>query len=356
MSRKSSGKNASQGLHAVSPEKLFDGLKKASLSEGNSDIASIANNLGVHQSIIIESESPYRIKKLSELFVEKLSSCIPGLETERYHGSTLSNDKAISSLIFSCDSDSLFSTAKVIIVKEAESLKVAQVGRLLPLLPLKTKTLLVFQCKKIPAGENWKKLLSLSSLCKLAPFTASDLNKWIQQEAKRRGASGVSQEGRNYLVHDVACPVEVLDHIIEKACLLSDEGAEISLQTLRHVSEASLQKDSFDLFSAIAKKDTLAAGIILHSILQNGTHPLQILGFFNKAIKSIIINKSTSSKHDPVYFADLHNSWFTKKLSPEKFSRERLERALKTLAELDSDIKGKNFGENNCLQSKLVFI
>ncbi len=345
-----------RSMSTISPEKIFDGLKKLSASRNVGDLSAVAKYLGTQQSIIIESESPYRIRKLCDLFTERLSSCIPELEVERYSASDLSNEKKLSSLLFSCDSDSLFAKAKVLIINEAEILKVAQIARILPIFPIKTKIFLIFQCKKIPTSENWKKLRGMSSICPLAPFTPSDLGKWIHQEARKRGTLGISPEGRNYLVNEVACSIEMLDHIIEKACLLSDEGSEISLETLQKVSETSLQKDSFDLFSAIAKKDTLAAQIILHSILQNGTHPLQILGFFNKAIKSIIIGKSKTSKNDPVYFADLNNSWFFKKLHPEKFSRERLGNALKILAELDSDMKGRNFGENDCLQSKLVFI
>jgi DNA polymerase III delta subunit len=176
------------------------------------------------------------------------------------------------------------------------------------------------------------------------------------QEAKKRGVKGISTEGLMYLVNDVSTNLETLDQIIEKASLLINSEKEINLETLKKVSEASINKDTFELFNAIAKKDHLAADLILNSILQSGTHPLQILGFFNKAIKSIVIKNSKSSSTEPIYFPDLNNAWFVKKLSPERFSKERLQKALKILAELDSDIKGKNYSENGSLHSKLVYI
>jgi DNA polymerase III delta subunit len=356
MTSNRSPKTTSKKSVEISPEQIFQKFKNIGSEEKFSDCSSFARVIESSQSLILVSDSTLRLRRFCELFIEKVSSVIPDLEIEKYSSSDLSNEKSLSGFMFNCNSDSLFARAKIIMVKDADSLKVAQIGRILELFPLTDKNIILFQCRKIPAGDNWKKLSGLSSVCTFSEFSKADLSKWITQEFRKRGASGISQEGLQYLTNEVNVPLEVLDHIIEKACLLAYPDSEINMQILRQVSETSIEKDTFDLFEIISKRDTLAAQIVLRSILQNGTHPLQILGFFNKAIKSLIVQKSKTSTSDPVYFADLNNTWFLKKLHPERFSLERLSNALKVLAELDSDMKGRNFGEDQSLFSKLVSI
>lgn len=340
----------------VSTEKILDSLKNISQVESFNDFSSIASAIGISQLLIIESESHLRVKRLTSFLIEKICSLLPDVEKESFSGLDFSNEKKLSSFIFSLNNDGLFSKAKIITIKDADSIKVAQVSSILNALPLSSKTFLIFQCKKVPSSENWKKLCSNSSICPLKEFSSDELKKWVFQEAKKRGVKGISTEGLMYLVNDVSTNLETLDQIIEKASLLINSKEEIDLETLKKVSETSINKDTFELFNAIAKKDHLAADLILNSILQSGTHPLQILGFFNKAIKSIVIKNSQSSSTEPVYFPDLNNAWFVKKLSPERFTKERLQKALKILAELDSDIKGKNYSESGCLHGKLVYI
>jgi DNA polymerase III delta subunit len=357
MAKESSPKSRSKNSQNISPEQMMEQLKSLGAAGTEFSLTALSKNIGISQSLIFESESPYRLKRLSDTFIERVTHLIPTLEVERYSGSELQNEKTISSLLFDISASSLFSKAKIIFVKEADTIKVAYLSRFLDSCPPKTETCIVFICKKIPKNEAWKKLCKQSTICNLQVFSNTDLNKWLVQESKRRGASGISEEGRRYLINEVATSIEQLDHILEKASLLTNEGEMITLDTLQLLSETSLQKDSFDLFTAIAKKDILASSVILTSILQSGTHPLQLLGFFNKAIKTLLVAKGNKeNQNGSEHLPELHNAWFAKKLHPERFSRERLLHALNILSELDSDMKGRNIGEVITMQNKLVLI
>jgi DNA polymerase III delta subunit len=357
MAKESSPKSTSKTSQNIAPEQMMEQLKSLGATGRDLSLADISKNIGISQSLIFESESSYRLQKLSDTFIDRVTHLIPSLEVERYRGSELQNEKAITSLLFDISASSLFSKAKIIFVKEADSIKVANLSRFLDSCPPQTETFIIFMCKKVPKTEAWKKLCKKSTICSLQLFSNTDLNKWLVQESKRRGAAGISEEGRRYLINEVVTTIEQLDHILEKASLLTREGEMITLETLELLSETSLQKDSFDLFTAIAKKDMLASNVILSSILQSGTHPLQLLGFFNKAIKTLLVVKGNKeNQNGSENLPELHNAWFAKKLHPERFSRERLLHALQILSELDSDMKGRNIGDSSTMQNKLALI
>lgn len=339
--------------NVLKAEELFRLLKS---TENPSSLSSLLAQNNLPKIFIFESESSYRLGNLIETLSERLKGFFPDLDIEKHAAAELQSDKTISSLIFSLNSTSLFSKAKMILVKEADTIKVAQINKILSSSPPATETLLVLLVKKVPALDSWKKLTAQSALCMLAPYTKQELAKWLYRESQKCGVKGIEIKAIEFLIEEIGPQMETLKHLVEKCSLLTSPDQEISLKTVLLLSDTGIQKDTFDLFNAIAKKDNLGAHLILTSILESGTHPLQLLGFFNKAIKSLIAAKDQSVEKPAEYLSDLHNSWFIKKLSPERFSINRLKNALNIISELDSEMKGRNVGESHSIQGKLVNI
>ena len=343
----------------LKPEDIIKEIPATSdISKGTS-LFSLLKNINLTQVLVLRSESMVRMSRFSGNIQNKLSALIPSLETEIYQGPLLDSEKNISPLIFSLKSQGLFSNAKIIIVKNSEILKANILNRILDNLPPSPEQILILQYKgeKAPALEVWKKIIAKGTLCDFPPFDKGEIERWINQEAKKSGTLGVDKEGIRWLLSQQNIQIDQLDSLLEKACLLTDTNKEINLDTLQQLFNLEIEADTFQLFSHIAKKDLLVANLFLKSILDSGSHPLMLSGFFNKAIKGLLADSKTAKAVDAKEHApDLKNAWFLGKLSRQHFPYSRLRSAIKTLAELDNNLKGKNIGEDRTIKSKLLEI
>ena len=81
---------------------------------------------------------------------------------------------------------------------------------------------------------------------------------------------------------------------------------------------------SFELLNQIARKNTAASIALCKQLLEQGFHPLQLLGFFSRAFRTMLAQKE--KEQGQALASELANAWYARQVSPamKGFSTEEL--------------------------------
>ncbi len=355
----SSNSTGSNSTDSKPIDDLISSLKKIAQfdSPKNLTLNQRLHEFGVPPVIIIESDSLVRLQQAIasiELLINQdlVKKGQKALTKVRFQGESLSSESKLSELIIHLNSRDFFSTASLVILQEPGKLKEKSFDSFFNAARKCEDSLTIIVFKTLPILKIWKEIFKEFTPYSIKKMPLANLIKWIERQAKLKGLSGITAEAAEFLAKELEESVDLIDQALDKISLSSKLDALIDLEAVKKLYTAGVHKDSFSLFQSIAKKDLLLSELILDELLDTGMHPLQLTGFISKCIRVIATNKTKSASLS----SDLSNQWFLRNLPSASFSESRLKDALKILAEIDQDIKGKNYGEEQLLKSRIINI
>ncbi len=321
---------------------------------GAVSLADVLKVVAIENILAVQSSSSYRNSTLLSIIEDNLLKIIPSLEVDKIISQTITSESHVNEIKNNLNNQGLFSKAKIIAFLDFDNLKVKfqnilaqEIGK------NKDQLIIIFTKKGLP--KTLEKLKKISTSSVLTPFSPAKLEKWIGLECAKRGISGCEDKAIKFLIsHLGPDKVDEIIRMVDKACLLTESNSKLTLKSILECSVIDSDQNMNDLFSAVAKKDILKTNSAIKSVLDSGTHPLQILSYFSKAIKTLVagFDKSNSNEHAK----DLHNPWFLKNLQPNLFSQSRLEHAIRTLSELEFGLKDNGLSHETILNKSLTDI
>ena len=141
------------------------------------------------------------------------------------------------------------------------------------------------------------------------------------------------------IIQSIGNDIGQLTQFVEKLTLLVEPTAKIEPPLISQILIERPEKTSFELFRAIARRDSLSASECLDSLLHSGMHPLQITAFLSRAYRTMLF-KSDNPKG--TNHPDFENPWYWRQLSGNSasFKSMDLRRGLAAVAVLDKELKG----------------
>ena len=296
---------------------------------------------GINSPILLVGKQPLRIKRTISYLKDELFS-LTSSDFSSYFGSEFSSSKSLTNITNDLKNYSLFSSFQVVVLYEADKIKTTIASEL---------------AKTIKEANNTSFLiLAAESMNQRTPFLtalASDIYKievselkgaalklWIEKEAKRhKTVSGIEPSAIDLLVEVYASDLQTISSEIEKLALLTERESLITKSLTQNILSQSAEATSFQLLEHISKRNIPQSAKLIHTMLLQGQHPLQIAGFLNKAIRTALANKN---RHDPYGLcSELSNHWFVLNLKStiESFGTNELKRCLALLSKLDFGLK-----------------
>jgi len=167
----------------------------------------------------------------------------------------------------------------------------------LPRLPETTR--LVFVEDKSISEDNPVHRLALADerghVREFKPPQGRELSRWIEKRVRKKGGQ-ISPEAVEGLAAFVGNNLRLLDQEIEKLVLYVGRTRPISEDDVRllvsYVQEASV----FEMVDALGRRDGQRAATLLHQLLDEGEHPLALLGMIVRQFRIIIQVKELSAR------------------------------------------------------------
>ncbi len=329
---------------------LIPKIRKA--TDQASSLKALLTASDINPVIAVEYESFLILKQTFDSLFSALKNKLPEVQLVRIQGDTLNSDKALDELCINICTQTFFASDILYLIADGKKLKDKSIEKLIAAGKTSENSWCIISVDSIPQNKLWKSLFSGQGTFSLENPTGDRLRKWIAKQAQTLGLESIDAEATNYLIQEHESNPEKIHTTLDKASLLLPIGAPLQLDSLKTILQKGMHKDIFDLFNAIAKKDRLLTSLILDRVLNEGSHPLQVVALISKSLRSVAgaLSRTTETS------SDISNPWMLKKLPINLFSEARVVNGLKILAELDSGLKGRNYGEEEFLSSKLLSI
>jgi DNA polymerase III delta subunit len=333
-------KKATSGLSA---EVYLKNLKKFAESKQDSKACfdnSDLEKFSLHNPVVITGGEAFRAKRIVSLTNEILFPNEPSRSARTYFAADLGNQGILSSLLNQARGGDLFSKASCIALYDTETLRVASIDKLLPILTL-NKSEIFFLI--VATGKANKLVDALEENClqvAILNLQGEQLGKWIAKELERLGhLAGIDGAAINCLARSFGEDASRLSTELSKLALLVSQNKTISVSDVEELLLQKAEHNSFTLLECVAEKKPGLALQIFESLTEQGMHPLQILALISKSVRSLYASygNPTSKLH-----ADISNLWFIKNIPKSKklFSQKDLAYSIELTAKLDNELKG----------------
>ncbi len=185
-----------------------------------------------------------------------------------------------------------------------------------------------------------------------------ELNRWIEQRVKKKGGQ-IHPTAVETLAAFVGNDLRLLDQEIEKLIVYVNQERPITEDDVRllvsYVQEASV----FEMVDALGRRDGQRAARLLHRLLNEGEHPLRLLGMIVRQFRIMIQVKELSgqglSQQEMAARLKLHPFVVKKTMRQAmNFSMEQLEAIYRKLLDTDVAIKTGQMDEVLALDMLVV--
>ena len=175
------------------------------------------------------------------------------------------------------------------------------------------------------------------------PPQKKKLNRWIEKRVKKKGGK-ISAAAVETLAAFVGSDLRLLDREIEKLSIYVNGAHPINEDDVRLLVSYVQEANVFEMVDALGQRDGQRAARLLHQLLDDGEHPLALLGMIVRQFRIMIQVKELSerglSQKDIVARLKLHPFVVKKTMRQAgNFSMEQLETIYRKLLETDVSIK-----------------
>jgi len=215
----------------------------------------------------------------------------------------------------------------------------------LPHLPPTTRLVLV-EDHSLPPDHPILKLARQEQRGYVKQFERPDakaLPGWIRRRVEKHGGSIEPRAARRLAVV-VGSNLRLLDQEVSKLVTYSDGGRAITEADVETLVPYSQDAVIFDLVDALGQRDGSTAAKTLHRLIDEGEHPLGLLGMiirqFRLLIQVKILKAEGASSRDVAKILGIH-PFPARKLHSQAthFTSAQLEKVYRYLSETDLDIK-----------------
>lgn len=175
------------------------------------------------------------------------------------------------------------------------------------------------------------------------PPQGSKLNRWIKERVRKKGGQ-INPAAVEELGAFVGNDLRLLDQEIEKLVVYVDQARPISEDDVRVLVSYVREANIFEMADALGQRDGQRAAKLLHQLLDEGKHPLALLGMIVRQFRIMIqvkeLNERGLSQQDIAARLGLHRFVVKKAVRQAmNFSMELLEAIYRKLLETDVAIK-----------------
>ena len=311
-------------------------------------------------ALLILAPDLLRKERALSLLLEKHLGCSsPSLS---FRGDELSQEKlrALEDELYSL---SLFASKKVVVIREIEKARAAELTLLVDIvkkLAIKKPdgVVLVILGLELPkGGALYKQFAALEADFQLSELVGGDLKKWALRELSRNGVSEVESAVPDFLIALTGGDLDDLTSKVEHLALYSESG-KTSIRDCKALFQAKSVDDEFELLSFIAQGDKNRAQSRITALLRQDKSPFLLLGLIARTISQLVALRTLLDRgSDPDSIATLLkvSPWIIKKqiLLVRRYSLASLQRALGALVTADSKLKNRSLGAETVM-SELV--
>ena len=190
------------------------------------------------------------------------------------------------------------------------------------------------------------------------PPQKKKLSRWIEQRVEKRGGQ-ISAAANATLAAFVGSDLRLLDQEIEKLSVYVNGAHPINEDDVRLLVSYVQEANVFEMVDALGQRDGQRAARLLHQLLDDGEHPLALLGMIVRQFRIMIEVKELSGKglsqQDVAARLKLHPFVVKKAVRQAmNFSMEQLETVYRRLLETDVAIKTGQMDEVLALDMLVV--
>jgi DNA polymerase-3 subunit delta len=332
-------KKSKSSVPSITSEALAKHLRAALESEN--PLLALRSEQKILSPLVLIGEEQLRIQRLITWIRERL---FPSLDKQQtYFGDELTSKHSVTRISAALQNLSLFSSEELIVIYNADKVRVAAADPLAEALTRTSESTLV-----ILTASAYNQRQGLFSRLKNVPHTIVDIKalegnkllRWIEKEAARVDVN-MSQDATAMLAKCYGNDINRLSQEVEKLALLVDTKGQITRSLVEQTSLQTPEMTSFELFQCIARKDTVRAVTLAHTLIHQGFHPLQLSSFLSRCSRILLAQKE---KQGIKLHAELSNYWFTKNLgsAANHYKSEDLVTSIDVLKNLDMSLKGAN--------------
>lgn len=204
-------------------------------------------------------------------------------------------------------------------------------------------TVLVLMAEKLDGRDKLPKLAKKHGLVlEFERLYESKMRPWVQVIAKELGVQ-LARETVDCLIRAVGPDLSAVAREMEKAALHAGAGP-VSPEDVAAVMSAVKEQTFYQLFEAIAEKQTAEALRILKEMMEQGQAPLAILGSMSRTLRQLTVARlllqEKMNENDAARALGVA-PWLAKKTMAQarSFSNQALRRALISLARVDLALK-----------------
>lgn len=215
----------------------------------------------------------------------------------------------------------------------------------LPQLPDTTRLVLV-EDSSLPSRHPVLKLADRHDRGYVKRFNLPDsraLPRWIRGRAKKHGGT-IEPQAAHHLAAVVGADLRLLDQEISKLATFTNGDRPITQVDVETLVPYSQEAVIFDLVDALGRRDGRTAAKTLHRLIEEGEHPLGLLGMIVRQFRLLIQVKAL--KADGVSVSEISatlgiHPFPVRKLHGQAthFTASQLEKVFRHLSDIDLDIK-----------------
>jgi DNA polymerase-3 subunit delta len=169
------------------------------------------------------------------------------------------------------------------------------------------------------------------------------LNRWIEERVRKKGGQ-INPAAVETLAAFVGNDLRLLDQETEKLIAYADWARPISEDDVRLLVSYVREANVFDMVDALGQRDGQQAAKLLHQLLDEGEHPLALLGMIVRQFRIMIqvkeLNGQGLNQQEIAARLKLHRFVVKKAVRQAmNFSMEQLEAIYRKLLETDVAIK-----------------
>ena len=194
----------------------------------------------------------------------------------------------------------LMSEKRLVIAKDFDALKAADLEELLPYLndPSESTCLVMVSNQ----GRYEKKPVTSAveahgAVTRFFPLLDREVLTWIEGWTKARGLS-VPRDAAQYLWQTLGNDLQTIGNELEKIEIFVKEKKAVTLGDVKAVVGDFREYSSFDLAAALGSKDRAKAFLILSRLLQEGEQPVSLLGAIAWNFRRLMRAKSMEAAGD----------------------------------------------------------
>ena len=193
----------------------------------------------------------------------------------------------------------------------------------------------------------YKAIEKFGLVAEVLPLSIKEARSWIVHKLAGYGKKA-APGALDYIMEILSIMPQIslgfLDNELAKISLYCYESEEITKQSIREVLSSVPEVSVFSMLEALSNKETAKTAKLLGAQLAEGEHPLKILAMLSRQVRMLLQAKATQEKGGGS--RDLADSLGLPQFVAEKimrqsnsFSKEALQKAVLSIAELDYGLK-----------------